>query len=67
MIDNNDDLAVEVSTYSDEIAERAHAYAVLLGTLTGVEPKLRAEGLLMLAAIRETVRSGPKGELRKIK
>ena len=54
--------------YADPLAERAHAYGALIMSIADIQDEtLRAEGMLMLAALRESVRTGPKGELRKIK
>lgn len=56
------------SSYEDPIAARTQAYAELLANVTGLkEGPILTEAMAMLAAVRETVRTGPRGELRKIK
>lgn len=56
------------NSYEDPIASRTQAYAELLANVINIqEGPILMEAMAMLAAVRETVRTGPKGELRKIK
>ena len=59
---------VDSEPYADKIAERAHAFAALLATMSDVkDADLRAEGMLMLQTVRESIKTPPRGQLAKVK
>jgi hypothetical protein len=54
--------------YADKIAERAHAFAALLATVSDVkDADLRAEGMLMLQVVRESIKTPPRGQVARVK
>ncbi|MGA2495279.1 MAG: hypothetical protein ABSF67_20445 [Roseiarcus sp.] len=54
--------------YADKIAERVHAFAALLATLSDIkDPDLRAEGMQMLQTLRETIKTPPRGQIARVK
>jgi len=56
------------NSYEDPIASRTQAYAGLLANVADLQDgPLLTEAMAMLAAVRETVRTAPRGELKRIK
>ena len=63
-----DDLEAPIEGFGDRIAERAEAYATLITTVAEIgDPELRAEGMRMLAVVRESIKTPPRGQLAKVK
>jgi hypothetical protein len=69
----DNDFEGDAETYNDTIAERTQAYVWLLDSVARisvkdvVHPNVLAEGLMMLAAVRESIATKDKADLKAIR